>query len=399
MVLEERHTLISATAIVQLHDAVHGYVYIRNSSSIAPTYHAAIKFRWPPVDASTDGREALRAGPSSHRAFQSHPSRKTHQARPVDRVSASSRKYDEIERQLGRDEALSEYVKDKIRYDYNRGSNRLVIRMPIGVHEFFIDGVEDAIRSQLKTIRSGSDTAAGFAQRVRAARSSEIYFPIDDAPGGTKSKYGPDASFWHDDAEYPGVIIEVAYSQKTKRLARLAEDYLLDSDANVQAVVGLNIGYGKGGSRKATLSVWRTRVFNTADGNELRIAREVADDIFRDDQGHPTDHPGLRLYLSDFAHAGLARVQLGSHNRELFISTEQLCEFLTAAEVKVHQRGSLSKDQLAPGVKKRKRLETPPEEVTSEDEAVYAEQEERAAKRTADSDPDYQDTSTKSSLE
>jgi hypothetical protein len=69
------------------------------------------------------------------------------------------------------------------------------------------------------------------------------------------------------------VIIEVAYSQKRKRLGRLAEEYLLDSDASVQVVVGLDIEYGKKGSCKATLSVWRTQVFHTADEDELRVVR------------------------------------------------------------------------------------------------------------------------------
>jgi len=55
------------------------------------------------------------------------------------------------------------------RYDYNGESRRLVIRMTTGVHELFIDRFEDAIRSQLKTIRSGSDKAALFAQKVRPA--------------------------------------------------------------------------------------------------------------------------------------------------------------------------------------------------------------------------------------
>lgn len=108
---------------------------------------------------------------------------------------------------------------------------------------------------------------------------SEIYFPVDNAPPGTRSKYEPDASFWHKDARYPGVIIKVAYSQKRKRLARLAEDYLLDSNASVQVVVGLDIEYGKKGLRKATLSVWRTHVVITAEGNELRVVQEVADGV------------------------------------------------------------------------------------------------------------------------
>ena len=120
-------------------------------------------------------------------------------------------------------------------------------------------------------IRSGSDRAALFTQKVRPARSTKISFPVDGAPSSTKSKYKPDASFWHDDAEYLGVIIEVAYSRKRKRLGRLADDYLLDSEANVRVVVGLDIEYGKKGSRKAT-SVWRTHLAHTADGDELRVS-------------------------------------------------------------------------------------------------------------------------------
>ena len=105
--------------------------------------------------------------------------------------------------------------------------------MPTGVHEPFIDSIEDAIRSQLKLIRNGLDRAALFAQKVRPARSTEVYFQVDDAPPGTTSKHEPDASFWHKDVRYPRVIIKVAYSQKRKRLGRLAEDYLLDSNASV----------------------------------------------------------------------------------------------------------------------------------------------------------------------
>jgi hypothetical protein len=40
-------------------------------------------------------------------------------------------------------------------------------------------------------------------------------------------------------------------------------------------VVGLDIEYGKE-SQQATLSVWRTNV----DGNELRVAQEVAAEVY-----------------------------------------------------------------------------------------------------------------------
>jgi len=165
------------------------------------------------------------------------------------------------------------------RYDYDAERHRLVVRMPTAVHEFFIARIEDAIFSQLKSIREGSDDAAAFAQRVNPGRSTEIYFPVENDSSGRESKHEPDASFWHDSAQYPGVIIEVAYSQKRRRLNRLAEDYLLDSDASVQAVVGLDIEYGKKGSGKATLSVWRARMFRTGTEDELRVVKEVADEV------------------------------------------------------------------------------------------------------------------------
>lgn len=158
--------------------------------------------------------------------------------------------------------------------------------MPTGVHEVFIAGVEDAIYSQLKLIQDGSDGAALFAQKVRPARSTERYFPVEDVLHSANSKHEPDASFWHDDAEYPGVIIEVAYSQKRKRLDRLAEEYLLESDASVQVVIGLDIEYGKKESRKATLSMWRTHVVQTNDGDELRVDRVIADEVYTLQDSH-----------------------------------------------------------------------------------------------------------------
>jgi hypothetical protein len=52
---------------------------------------------------------------------------------------------------------------------------------------------------------------------------------------------------------------------------------------------------------------------------------------------------------------------------------------------------------LGNNVKKRKRSETPPEEIRSNDEARHVEQEERAAKR-ADHDMDYEARSSTKSL-
>ncbi|KAF2844474.1 hypothetical protein T440DRAFT_473377 [Plenodomus tracheiphilus IPT5] len=303
--------------------------------------------------------------------------------------------YEQIERTLLQDDVLSGYVKNKIRYDYDGDNCTLVVRMPTEIHERFIDAVEDDIRSQLKAIRSGSDRKARFAQKVRPARSTEIRFAANAL--SSKSKYEPDASFRHDDAQYPGVIIEVAYSQKESRLGRLADNYIIDSDANVQAVVCLDIEYGKRESRKATLSIWRPDVFQTPSGPELRAVEEPAHEAFRDDEGHPVDHPGLQLRLSDFAYEELARKELGDRVGDkdqdpwICISGEQLCQYLDAAESKV--KAAVGKQSLAKGIRKRKRSETPPDEIRADDEEEYAEEEKRAAKRT-DYDPSYEDSSS-----
>jgi hypothetical protein len=80
------------------------------------------------------------------------------------------------------------------------------------------------------------------------------------------------------------------------------------------------------------------------------------------------------------------------------ISSIQLCQYLAAAERKGRRAQSLIKHSFAHEVKKRRRSETPPEEITSGDEARYVEDEQRAAKRTACHDDDYVDTSSTKSL-
>lgn len=81
------------------------------------------------------------------------------------------------------------------------------------------------------------------------------------------------------------------------------------------------------------------------------------------------------------------------------ISTRQLCEYLGAAETMVNRSESLGEHSVGLGIKKRKRSETPPDEITSNDEVRYVEQEERVAKRIAEDDLDYESQSIGSSSE
>ena len=60
--------------------------------------------------------------------------------------------------------------------------------------------------------------------------------------------------FWHLDKPYPGIVIEVLYTQKRKDLAIIAKDYILGSNGDICVVIGLDVEYYS--SKKATLLVW-----------------------------------------------------------------------------------------------------------------------------------------------
>lgn len=102
------------------------------------------------------------------------------------------------------------------------------------------------------------------------------------------------------------------------------------------------------------------------DGDELRVVQETVNEAFRDDQGNPADYLGLRLQLSDFACEELTEDAIGGGGREILLSTQQLCQYLAAAEDEIQGQRALVKHSILPGVKKRKKSETPPERMASD---------------------------------
>jgi len=145
--------------------------------------------------------------------------------------------------------------------------------MPSRLHEQLAADVVDEIRHQLRSIASGASPAAEFAQRIKSTGSLTLTF--DDPQYG---KHEPDASFTHIDARYPGIVIEVSYSQKRKDLRRLADDYILGSDARIRVVVGIDVDYR---GKMATLSIWRPQIeINDAGEEELVVHQALKDQVF-----------------------------------------------------------------------------------------------------------------------
>jgi hypothetical protein len=117
----------------------------------------------------------------------------------------------------------------------------------------------------LKSIQGAS---AEFAKEIRSGGSASIKF-ADEEYG----KHDPDAQFRHSKAQFPGIVIEVSYSQKRKDLERLADDYILGSDSDIRVVVGLDIEYKTG--KKATLSIWRPNIITNEAGEKELVAQPI----------------------------------------------------------------------------------------------------------------------------
>ena len=150
----------------------------------------------------------------------------------------------------------------------------MTIRRPTPLHDIFCARVVSEISAQLGKFQKSDKPFTDFTRRVNHVSTTRIWLPNDTTNGEqTRSERNPDASFKHEQAKYPGVIIEVCYTQKSRAAADLAEDYILDTNGNVKAVIAFNIEYR--GSKKATISIWRPEDVIVDGVEELQAIAKV----------------------------------------------------------------------------------------------------------------------------
>jgi hypothetical protein len=153
--------------------------------------------------------------------------------------------------------------------------------MPIAIHESFSEQVSQETKAQLDHIASGSDEAARFIARISSVRSGSIQlreFDSDDDIGIDQPyiQRQPDKQFQYEEAEYPGVVYEIACSQDGRELGKAAWTYIPYSNGDIKAVVGFELGYGK--SKEARISIWQPRYLNEGeDGVEILDVEVVID--------------------------------------------------------------------------------------------------------------------------
>ncbi|KAG9250639.1 uncharacterized protein F5Z01DRAFT_629048 [Emericellopsis atlantica] len=160
------------------------------------------------------------------------------------------------------------------RHDFDRGAGVLSFRMPSPVHDFFSTFLADDIHDWLKRVAAEGGESGEFAAKIANGGSSRIFLREGDLGRPCEPvRRQPDAQFQHDHTAYPGVVVEISYSQDGKTLEKLAQDYILLSNGDINAVIGIDINYG---GKVSTVSVWRPLYTREGHDEYLEAEQRVA---------------------------------------------------------------------------------------------------------------------------
>lgn len=100
--------------------------------------------------------------------------------------------------------------------------------MPYPLHEVFSTKVANDIAQQIRQFQRYNGPIGKFALGLAHFGSSRILLPEEtDNREQIFTRREPDISFGHNQARYPSVVLEVCYSQKSKSVSYLADDYIL----------------------------------------------------------------------------------------------------------------------------------------------------------------------------
>lgn len=215
--------------------------------------------------------------------------------KPWNAIRLQLGEYGELCWRLEKDEkTLLGYVKNEVRYerrfipksiqltanslDYDPNTLELVVRMPTRVHERLLTLIQTDIQNQLDTIQTGNDLASTLAQKIGCDGSADLN--LED--GALRS---PDKEFGHKDAQYPGLIIEVANSQSKKDggkdIPKLADQYIVESNGSTQTVIGICLDYRA--TKKATVSIWHPKYGVDEQGEYLAAEQTLVFEVYKID--------------------------------------------------------------------------------------------------------------------
>ncbi|RSL44543.1 hypothetical protein CEP54_014640 [Fusarium duplospermum] len=273
------------------------------------------------------------------------------------------------------------------RFDYEPRRGCLTVRMPSPTHDFFAMYFRDTVCAQLnKLATDGTDEMKELAMKIESAMGSRVLLKeVDDANDEIKRE--PDILFKYPGTVYPGVVIEVSYSQDGKDLRRLAQDYILYSNADVKLFIGVDLNYHR---EPSTVSLWRPEIIDSGDGEELRTCQYLHAKPFLSSDGEVLNHDeSLTIDIRDFA---TEEVSSTWPSAKINIQFSRLAQMAEDARQRQREQESTCPDV---GVKsrritrKRRLSSSPVQQLRPEDEDRVAGQEHAVAEKYYQADSDY----------
>ncbi|KAK5173238.1 uncharacterized protein LTR77_001919 [Saxophila tyrrhenica] len=324
----------------------------------------------------------------------------------------SEDEYSSLHIRLEQDDSLWAWYEDKVRCDWDppaeKGKRgRYTLRMPpTALHEWLIADVEDAVTDGIEQladrVEKEDEIVAKALRQVRKGRSTtmELQRPVlenssqeesaEEGKSTSKSKpqRSPDATFINPEvSRWPCVVVEVAYSQRTKNLSHLAEDYVVDSQHEIRCVLGLDLAYDSKKKKpdraekkqQPTVSLWRPGF----DEDGAGICRTDIDAA----QFQDATSGGLTFHVSDFLPPSTLECLPATTTveeeqaRSFTITFSDLAAMLSKAEEKIPAMPHTTPSNTSgKGQKFRKRKRTPEKEASDENEEAAVRRAEKELK-------------------
>lgn len=166
---------------------------------------------------------------------------------------------------------------------YDATTHLLTVSMggPGVVHDATNRGIADLIKQELGLVRNLGGTTGRFASQIYDIGSALI--EVENL-----LFRHPDTQFRYIPAKYPGVVLEISYSQAWKGVEERARKFILDSRGQIAVI--LNIDFpdqsdtNKPDSNKATLSIWRAHFSHETgeNGDFLGVQTQVNQEVSSD---------------------------------------------------------------------------------------------------------------------
>ncbi|KAI1798548.1 hypothetical protein F4811DRAFT_198162 [Daldinia bambusicola] len=226
------------------------------------------------------------------------------------------------------DEDVKRYFEHGLCYDYPYRIGRIdhiVFRMNSKLHEHVSRKIHRRLANWIDELKKGNANPDGILSKAYyETGSARICFKR--TPHGKS----PDESIQFEGCEYPGLLIEISWSQKVKELPKRAKEFITKTKGGVRTVISIDVNDTYEKRRKkmtgeAKLSVWRA---NWTSDNKLRVDTSVNGEVFQDEQGQLNPSAGgLHLTLRDFV-CRKAAGGIDSDDPHLFIEAKELYQWV-----------------------------------------------------------------------